>query len=123
MRVRFHSGGGKKGYSELIFKDASARIRRTAQDFQSQLVVQRVYEEREAELLAEEEGEDAEANADILVDERPVTRPTGIVLDNMAGGFHDSQPQFLFLSTTHHVAMYYFTCSFRISSFKSLKRL
>ncbi|KAK4119103.1 VID27-domain-containing protein [Parathielavia appendiculata] len=59
-----------KGYSELIFKDASTRIRRTAQDFQYQLVVQRVYEEGEAELLAEEEGEDAEADADILAGER-----------------------------------------------------
>ncbi|ORY67185.1 vacuolar import and degradation protein [Pseudomassariella vexata] len=52
-----------KGYSELIFKDATARIRRTGQDFQYQLVVQRVYEEGEAELLAEEEGEDAEIDA------------------------------------------------------------
>ncbi|KAK3293034.1 VID27 cytoplasmic protein-domain-containing protein [Chaetomium fimeti] len=59
-----------KGYSELIFKDASARIRRTAQEFQYQLVVQRVFEEGEAELLAEEEGEDAEADADILAGER-----------------------------------------------------
>jgi len=59
-----------KGYSELIFKDASARIRRTAQDFQYQLVVQRVYEEGEAELLADEEGEDEEADADILAGER-----------------------------------------------------
>ncbi|KAK8131027.1 hypothetical protein PG984_007465 [Apiospora sp. TS-2023a] len=52
-----------KGYSELIFKDATARIRRTGQDFQYQLVVQRVYEEGEAELLADEEGEDAEIDA------------------------------------------------------------
>jgi hypothetical protein len=59
-----------KGYSELIFKDATARIRKTAQDFQYQLVVQRVYEEGEAELLAEEEGEDTEADADILAAER-----------------------------------------------------
>lgn len=59
-----------KGYSELIFKDASARIRRTAQDFQYQLVVQRVYEDGEAELLADEEGEGAEADADILAGER-----------------------------------------------------
>ncbi|KJR83528.1 vid27 family protein [Sporothrix schenckii 1099-18] len=51
-----------KGYSELLFKDAAARIRRTAQDFQYQLVVQRVYEEGEAELLADEEGEDAETD-------------------------------------------------------------
>ncbi|KAL2186529.1 VID27-domain-containing protein [Thermothelomyces heterothallicus CBS 203.75] len=58
-----------KGYSELIFKDASARIRRTAQDYHYQLVVQRVYEEGEAELLAEE-GEDAEADADVLAGER-----------------------------------------------------
>lgn len=59
-----------KGYSELIFKDATARIRKTAQDFQYQLVVQRVYEEGEAELLAEEDGEDTEADADILAAER-----------------------------------------------------
>ncbi|KAK0710491.1 VID27 cytoplasmic protein-domain-containing protein [Apiosordaria backusii] len=59
-----------KGYSELLFKDASARIRRTAQEFQYQLVVQRVYEEGEAELLAEEEGDDTEADADILAAER-----------------------------------------------------
>ncbi|KAK0661689.1 VID27 cytoplasmic protein-domain-containing protein [Cercophora samala] len=58
-----------KGYSELLFKDASARIRRTAQEFQYQLVVQRVYEEGEAELLAEEE-DDTEADADILAAER-----------------------------------------------------
>lgn len=51
-----------KGYSELIFKDATARIRRTGQDFQYQLVVQRVYEEGEAE-LADDEGEDEELNA------------------------------------------------------------
>ncbi|CAJ2509362.1 Uu.00g143880.m01.CDS01 [Anthostomella pinea] len=57
-----------KGYSELIFKDAAARIRRTGQDYQYQLVVQRVYEEGEAELLEDEEGEDAEINA--LVTER-----------------------------------------------------
>ena len=43
-----------KGYSELIFKDAGARIRRTGQEFQYQLVVQRAYEEGEEELAAEE---------------------------------------------------------------------
>ncbi|RKU43128.1 hypothetical protein DL546_006346 [Coniochaeta pulveracea] len=59
-----------KGYSELIFKDATAQIRKTAQDFQYQLVVQRVYEEGEAELLAGEDAEDAEADADILAAER-----------------------------------------------------
>lgn len=52
-----------KGYSELIFKDSAVRIRKTAQDFQYQLVVQRAYEEGEADLLAEEEGEDAEIDA------------------------------------------------------------
>jgi hypothetical protein len=45
-----------KGYSELIFKDAAAYIRRAGQEFQYQLVVQRAYEEGEAELLEEEEG-------------------------------------------------------------------
>ncbi|KAL1873600.1 hypothetical protein VTK73DRAFT_842 [Phialemonium thermophilum] len=52
-----------KGYSELIFKDAAARIRKTAQEFQYQLVVQRVYEEGEAELLEDEAGEDGESDA------------------------------------------------------------
>ena len=47
-----------KGYSELIFKDAAATIRRTGQEFQYQLVIQRAYEEGEEELLAEEHGED-----------------------------------------------------------------
>ncbi|EEY16971.1 vacuolar import and degradation protein [Verticillium alfalfae VaMs.102] len=45
-----------KGYSELIFKDATAQIRRTGQDFQYQLVIQRVYEEGEAELLLKKKG-------------------------------------------------------------------
>lgn len=58
--VRPHS---LKGTSELIFKDAAARIRRTGQDFQYQLVIQRVYEEGEAELLAEEDGDDGGADA------------------------------------------------------------
>lgn len=52
-----------KGYSELIFKDAAATIRRTGQDFQYQLVVQRAYEEGEEELLDDEDGEDATAAA------------------------------------------------------------
>lgn len=47
-----------KGYSELIFRDAAASIRRTGQEFQYQLVIQRVYEEGEEELLADEDGED-----------------------------------------------------------------
>ncbi|KAI4208735.1 MAG: hypothetical protein LQ348_000056 [Seirophora lacunosa] len=52
-----------KGYSELIFKDAAATIRRTGQEYQYQLVVQRAYEEGEEELLAEEDGEDGAAAA------------------------------------------------------------
>lgn len=52
-----------KGYSELIFKDAAARIRKTGQEFQYQLVIQRAYEEGEEELLNEEEGEDGELAA------------------------------------------------------------
>ena len=55
-----------KGYSELIFKDAAVFIRRTGQDFQYQLVVQRAYEEGEAELLEEEEG--GEGTSDGLAD-------------------------------------------------------
>jgi hypothetical protein len=55
-----------KGYSELIFKDAAAFIRRTGQDFQYQLVVQRAYEEGEAELLEDEEG--GEGTTDELAD-------------------------------------------------------
>lgn len=47
-----------KGYSELLFKDAAAYIRRTGQEYQYQLVIQRAYEKGEAELLEEEGGED-----------------------------------------------------------------
>lgn len=47
-----------KGYSELIFKDAAASIRRTGQDFQYQLVIQRAYEEGE-EVLDEDDDGDA----------------------------------------------------------------
>ncbi|BCR87823.1 uncharacterized protein ACHE_40387A [Aspergillus chevalieri] len=46
-----------KGYSELIFKDAAATIRRTGQEFQYQLVVQRAYEEGEEELADDDDGE------------------------------------------------------------------
>lgn len=52
-----------KSYSELIFKDAAATIRRTGQDFQYQLVIQRAYEEGEEELVADEGGEDGAAEA------------------------------------------------------------
>ena len=53
--VRPHS---LKGTSELIFNDAAASIRRTAQPFQYQLVIQRAYEEGEAELAQDEEDDD-----------------------------------------------------------------
>ncbi|PQE24600.1 hypothetical protein CJF31_00011262 [Rutstroemia sp. NJR-2017a BVV2] len=52
-----------KGYSELIFRDAAARIRRTGVEFQYQLVVQRAYEEGEEELLDDEDAEDTETAA------------------------------------------------------------
>lgn len=52
-----------KGYSELIFKDAAATIRRTGQEFQYQLVVQRAYEEGEEDLLDEEGQEDGGLDA------------------------------------------------------------
>src|SRR5215469_208153 len=51
-----------KGYSELIYKDARAAIRRTSTEFQYQLVVTRAYEEGEEELLAEQEDEGGEAD-------------------------------------------------------------
>jgi hypothetical protein len=48
-----------RSYSELTFQDAAATIRRTGQDFEYQLDVQRVYEKGEEDILAEEAGEDA----------------------------------------------------------------
>lgn len=44
-----------KGYSELIFKDSAAFVRRTGQEFQYQLCIQRAYEEGEADLLEDDE--------------------------------------------------------------------
>ena len=44
-----------KGFSELIFKDAIASIRRTGQDYQYQLVIQRAYEEGEDDADEEED--------------------------------------------------------------------
>ena len=65
-----------KGYSELIYPDANCSIRRTGQQFQYQLVVQRVYEEGAQELEADEdaaeEDEDLGTNQDektFLLDE------------------------------------------------------
>ncbi|KAJ5965495.1 Vacuolar import and degradation protein 27 [Penicillium waksmanii] len=48
-----------KGYSELIFKDAAATIRRTGQEFQYQLVIQRAYEEGEEDLADDEDEQGA----------------------------------------------------------------
>jgi hypothetical protein len=48
-----------KGYSELIYKDAQASIRRTGAEFQYQLVITRVFEQGEEELL-EESGDEAD---------------------------------------------------------------
>lgn len=45
-----------KGYSELIYRDAAAYIRRTGQEYQYQLVIQRAYEEGEADLEGDDEG-------------------------------------------------------------------
>lgn len=56
-----------KGYSELIFKDAAASIRRTGQDFQYQLVIQRVYDEGEEDL---EDDEDQEAALERLANDK-----------------------------------------------------
>lgn len=44
-----------KSYSELIFKDAAARIQRTNQEHQFQLVIQRAYEEGEEDLGEEDD--------------------------------------------------------------------
>lgn len=52
-----------KGYSELIFKDAAARIRRTGQEYQYQLVIQRAYEEGEEELGEDADGEEEDTSA------------------------------------------------------------
>lgn len=52
-----------KGYSELIYKDAVASIRRTGQEFQYQLVIQRAYEEGEEE-LAEDDDDQGVDNLD-----------------------------------------------------------
>lgn len=52
-----------KGTSELIFKDAAASIRRTTQEYHYEIVIQRAYEEGEAELAAEGDDEDGAADA------------------------------------------------------------
>jgi hypothetical protein len=80
--VRPHS---PKGYSELIYKDARISVRRTSTEFNYQLIVTKVFEEGEEELIAEEEGgEDSLQNQDeqaFLLDEalefRVTIRDTG----------------------------------------------
>ncbi|KAG5518663.1 hypothetical protein PMAC_002632 [Pneumocystis sp. 'macacae'] len=47
-----------KGYSECIYKDAAASIKRTLTEFHYQLVVQRAYEEGEEQILNEDEHQD-----------------------------------------------------------------
>lgn len=59
-----------KGYSELIFKDAAARIRKTGQDFQYQLVIQRAYEEGEEELGDEDADDDKDSALSAERDEK-----------------------------------------------------
>lgn len=55
------SPSSPKGMNECIFKDAIARIRKTSTDFQYQLVIERVYEEGEADLEeTDENGSDLE---------------------------------------------------------------
>lgn len=61
--VRPHS---IKGFSELIFRDSAAFIRRTGQEFQYQLVIQRAYEEGEVEL--DEEGGEVPAGDQPVAD-------------------------------------------------------
>lgn len=52
-----------KGYSELIFKDSAAFVRKTGQEFQYQLCIQRAYEEGEADLLEDEGAEEGALEA------------------------------------------------------------
>ncbi|KAK5942876.1 Vacuolar import and degradation protein 27 [Knufia obscura] len=61
-----------KGYSELIYRDAVASIRRTTRDFEYHLVVQRAYEEGEQELEdSDEEVENLDNDEKIfLLDQR-----------------------------------------------------
>ncbi|KAK9323522.1 VID27 cytoplasmic protein-domain-containing protein [Lipomyces orientalis] len=57
-----------KGYSECIFKDAVASVRRTTTEFHFQIVVQRAYEEGE-EQLEDEEYEESFDEYTFLIDE------------------------------------------------------
>ncbi|KAA8913605.1 VID27 cytoplasmic protein-domain-containing protein [Sphaerosporella brunnea] len=72
--VRPHS---VKGYSECIFKDAQATIRRTLAPFQYQLVIQRAYEEGEEQLIDDaEDTDDTKDEKTFLLDETLHLRST-----------------------------------------------
>ncbi|KAI5793749.1 VID27 cytoplasmic protein-domain-containing protein [Peziza echinospora] len=59
-----------KGYSECIFKDAQACIRRTSTTYQYQLVIQRAFEDGEEQLLDDaEDADDAKDEKLFLLDE------------------------------------------------------
>lgn len=59
-----------KGYSECIFKDAAATIRRTSTNFHYQLVIQRAYEEGEEQLVDDaEDFDDTKDEKTFLLDE------------------------------------------------------
>lgn len=78
-----------KGYSELIFRDAAASVRRTGSQFQYQLVVQRVFEEGEQELLDDEDDADgAAAGLNPEKDERTFLLDEGLFfrIDSRQGG-------------------------------------
>lgn len=59
-----------KGYSECIYKDAAASIKRTLVEFHYQLVIQRAYEEGEEQILNEDERQDESVDEkSFLIDE------------------------------------------------------
>ncbi|PWW80561.1 VID27-domain-containing protein [Tuber magnatum] len=66
-----------KGYSECIFKDSAATIRRTSTHYHYQLVIQRAYEEGEEELVDDaEDVDDAKDEKTFLLDESLHLRST-----------------------------------------------
>ncbi|KAL7268199.1 Vacuolar import and degradation protein 27 [Rhizina undulata] len=65
-----------KGYSECIFKDSAATIRRTSTNFHYQLVIQRAYEEGEEQLDDAEDADDAKDEKIFLLDESLHLRST-----------------------------------------------
>ncbi|KAI5776840.1 VID27 cytoplasmic protein-domain-containing protein [Geopyxis carbonaria] len=72
-----------KGFSECIFKDSQATIRRTSTDFHYQLVIQRAFEEGEEQLLDDaEDTDDTKDEKTFLLDESLHLRST--IRDNRA---------------------------------------